>query len=113
VRNQPPPAGGRLEKWKDRFAAYDNDRGWKVVEVLRALATENQTTPSAIALAWLLAKPAVTSVIFGARSIEQLDENLAAADVKLTAAEFAKLDEASAVDFGYPYKFIANIQQRW
>jgi aryl-alcohol dehydrogenase-like predicted oxidoreductase len=44
VRNQPPAAGGRLAKWKDRFAAYNNDRGWKTVDVLKALATENQTT---------------------------------------------------------------------
>jgi aryl-alcohol dehydrogenase-like predicted oxidoreductase len=52
-------------------------------------------------------------VIFGARSVEQLDDNLLAADVQLTAAQVAKLDEVSAIDFGYPYKFIANIQQRW
>lgn len=112
-RNQPPPAGVRLEKWKDRFAAYDDDRGWRTIDTVRAIAAEKQTQPSAVALAWLLAKPSVSSVIFGARSIEQLDENLLAADLKLTAAEVAKLDEASAVDLGYPYKFIANIQQRW
>jgi aryl-alcohol dehydrogenase-like predicted oxidoreductase len=113
LRNQPPPTGGRLEKWKDRFAGYDNDRGWKTLDAVRAIATEKQTTPAAISLAWLLAKPTVSSVIFGARSVEQLDDNLLAVDVKLTAADVAKLDEVSAVDFGYPYKFIANIQQRW
>jgi aryl-alcohol dehydrogenase-like predicted oxidoreductase len=113
LRNQPPPSGGRLEKWKDRFAGYDNDRGWKTLDAVRAIATEKQTTPAAVSLAWLLAKPSVSSVIFGARSVEQLDDNLLAADLKLTAADVAKLDEVSAVDFGYPYKFIANIQQRW
>jgi len=80
---------------------------------VKAIATEKQTTPAAVALAWLLAKPAGSSVIFGARSVEQLDDNLLAADVQLTAADVTKLDEVSAVDFGYPYKFIANIQQRW
>ena len=66
-----------------------------------------------MALRWLLAKPCVTSVIFGARSVEQLDENLLAAEVQLTAADVAKLDEVSAIDFGYPYNFMANIQKRW
>jgi aryl-alcohol dehydrogenase-like predicted oxidoreductase len=66
-----------------------------------------------VALAWLLAKPAVTSVIFGARSIEQLDDNLKAAELALSADDVQKLDDASAFDVGYPYKFIANIQKRW
>jgi aryl-alcohol dehydrogenase-like predicted oxidoreductase len=112
-RNAPPPAGVRLEKWKDRFAAYDNDRGWKTIDAVKAIAKEKETTPAAVSLAWLLAKPAVTSVIFGARSIEQLDDNLKAADVKLTAADVAKLDEASAWDVGYPYTMMGQIQKRW
>ena len=61
----------------------------------------------------LRAKPSVSSVIFGARSIEQLDDNLKAADVKLSASEVQRLDDASAFELGYPYKFIANIQKRW
>lgn len=112
-RNQPPPPGVRLEKWKDRFADFDSDRGWRTLDAVRAIALEKNTTASAVSLAWLLAKPAVTSVIFGARSIEQLDDNLKAAEVKLTGAEVLRLDEASAFDPGYPYKFIANIQKRW
>jgi aryl-alcohol dehydrogenase-like predicted oxidoreductase len=55
----------------------------------------------------------VSSVIFGARSIAQLDDNLKAADVKLGADDVKRLDDASAVELGYPYKFIANIQKRW
>jgi aryl-alcohol dehydrogenase-like predicted oxidoreductase len=112
-RGQPPPPGVRLEKWKDRFAAFDHDRGWRTVDTLKALAKDKDTTASAVALAWLLAKPAVTSVIFGARSLAQLDDNLKAAEVKLSAAEVQRLDDASGFDHGYPYKFIANIQQRW
>ncbi|HWA76313.1 MAG TPA: aldo/keto reductase, partial [Polyangiaceae bacterium] len=112
-RNQPQPAGTRLEKFKDRYAAFDNDRGWKTLDALRAIANEKSTTPSAVALAWLMTKPTVSSVIFGARSLEQLEDNLVAADVKLTAADVAKLDEVSATSLGYPYQFIANVQQRW
>lgn len=113
TRGAPPPAGGRLDKWKERYAQYDDDRGWRTVDAVRRLAEERGTTPSAIALAWLLAKPTVSSVIFGARSIEQLDANLAAADVALTADEVKALDDASAWSPGYPYTFIGNIQKRW
>lgn len=113
VKNQPPPPGVRLEKWKERFADYDSDRGWRTLDAVNAIAEEKETTPSAVALAWLLAKPAVTSVIFGARSIAQLDDNLKAADVKLSADDVQRLDDASAFKLGYPYEFIRNIQKRW
>jgi aryl-alcohol dehydrogenase-like predicted oxidoreductase len=113
VRNQPPPAGVRLEKWKQRFADYDDDRGWRTVDALKAIAAEKGTTPSAVALAWLLAKPAVTSVIFGARSLSQLDENVEAAKVSLTADEMQRLETASAYKLGYPYEFMAGIQKGW
>jgi aryl-alcohol dehydrogenase-like predicted oxidoreductase len=112
-RGEPPAKGGRLEKWKDRFASFDNDRGWRTVDAVKAMAKDAQTTPTAVALAWLLAKPEVSSVIFGARSLEQLDENLAAATVTLSPEQVKKLDDASAFDLGYPYGFIANIQKRW
>lgn len=112
-RDQPQPAGARLEKWKDRFAEHDNDRGWRTVDAVKAIAREKETTASAVALAWLLAKPTVSSVIFGARSLAQLDDNLKAAEVKLTAEEVQRLDEASRFEVGYPYKFIANVQKRW
>jgi aryl-alcohol dehydrogenase-like predicted oxidoreductase len=113
AKDQPPPAGVRLEKWKERFADYDSDRGWRTIDALKAIATEKESTASAVALAWLLAKPAVTSVIFGARSLEQLDDNLKAADVKLTSADVSRLDDASAYKLGYPYEFMGNIQKRW
>ena len=113
ARNQPPPRGVRLEKWRERFADYDSERGWRTLDAVKAMAKERETVPTAVALAWLLAKPAVTSVIFGARSIEQLDDNLKAADVKLSADDVKRLDDASAFDLGYPYKFIANVQKRW
>jgi aryl-alcohol dehydrogenase-like predicted oxidoreductase len=113
ARNQPPPPGARLDKWRDRFAEFDNDRGWRTLDTVTAIARERQTSQAAVALAWLLAKPTVTSVIFGARSIEQLDDNLKAADVKLSTEDVQKLDDASAWEVGYPYKFIANIQKRW
>lgn len=112
-KDQPPPAGVRLEKWKERFADYANERGWRVLDTVRQIANEKNSTVSAVSLAWLLAKPMVSSVIFGARSLEQLDDNLKAADVKLSGEEVQLLDQASNFDPGYPYKFIGNIQKRW
>jgi aryl-alcohol dehydrogenase-like predicted oxidoreductase len=113
ARNQPPPPGVRLDKRKERLADYDNERGWRTLDAVSAIAREKQTTAAAVSLAWLLAKPTVTSVIFGARSVAQLDDNLKAADVKLSPEDVAKLDDASAFDVGYPYKFLAQIQKRW
>jgi aryl-alcohol dehydrogenase-like predicted oxidoreductase len=66
-------------------------------------------TPAQVALAWLLNKPTVTSVIFGARTVAQLDDNLAAAEVALSAEQVARLDQVSAFELGYPYDFIARI----
>lgn len=113
AKGAPPPKGVRLEKWKERFADYENDRGWATVEAVKAIAAEKNTTPTAIALAWLLEKEPVTSVIFGARSIEQLDDNLKAAEVKLTSEDVKVLDDASQMRLGYPYEMIRNIQKRW
>ncbi len=113
AKNQPPPQGVRLEKWKERFVDYDSDRGWRTLDAVKAIAAERQTTPAAVALAWLLAKPTVTSVIFGARTLEQLDDNLKAAEVKLGTEDVQRLDDASAFELGYPYKFIASVQKRW
>jgi len=111
VRQESAAAGRRApRKWKERFADVDNDRGWQTIDALNAIAKSRETSVSAVALAWLLAKPAVTSVIFGARSLAQLDDNLKAADVKLSAEDVQKLDDASAVRLAYPYNFIANIR---
>ena len=110
-RGKPPAADARL-CMGDRFKRYDSERNWKIIDAVRAVATEIGSTPSAVSLAWLLAKPQVSSVIFGARTIEQLDANLAAGDLELSPKHVAVLDQASAFDVGYPYEFIA-MRERW
>lgn len=112
-RNQAPPPGARLEKWKERWARFDNERCWKILGCVREVARELETTPSAVALAWLLRQPQVTSAIFGARSVEQLDANLKATEVALADDQLRRLDEASTFELGYPYAFIKSIQGRW
>jgi aryl-alcohol dehydrogenase-like predicted oxidoreductase len=112
-RGKPPQGGTRLGEKADRFARYDLDRNWKIIDAVRAVATEINSTPAAVSLAWLLAKPLVTSVIFGARTPEQLADNLAAVDLELTPKQLTALDEASAFDLGYPYTFIQSTQATW
>lgn len=112
-RDQEPPAGTRFEKWKERYGSFDNERNWRILDALLDVAKEVDATPAQVSLAWLLSRPAVTSVIFGARSTAQLDENLRASQLKLPGPALKKLDDASTFDLGYPYDFIARIQNRW
>jgi len=112
-RGQAAPEGTRLAQWKERYRAFDTERNWTIVEALVAVAAELGKTPSQVALAWLLGRPAVSSVIFGARTVGQLDDNLGAADLELPAEASARLDAASAPVLGYPYDFIKNIDGAW
>ena len=75
---------------------YFNDAGWKVLDAVRAVAGELDTTPLAVSLAWLLAQPGMTAPIFGANTVEQLQGSLAALDVDLTGEQMETLNNASA-----------------
>ena len=112
-KGQPPPPGARLEQWKDRMRDFDSDRNWKILAAVRGVAAELNATPAGVSLAWLLKQPQVSSCIFGARSIQQLEENVRAADVQLSAEQVARLTEASSFDLGYPYSFMKNVQSTW
>ncbi len=111
-RNQPPQsaAEGRIattgaeneEAWHRR----NTERNWQIVDAVRQIALERGATSSQIALAWVRAQPLVSSVILGAHSLSQLEENLGAADIELTAEEKAKLDRVSALPDLYPYRLI-------
>ena len=112
-KGQPPPDASRLAKWKDRLSGFDTPRNWRTLETVDAVARELNASPSQVSLAWLLRKRAVTSVIFGARNVEQLEDNLKAAALKLDDAQLKRLDDASALELGYPYEFMRNVQGRW
>jgi aryl-alcohol dehydrogenase-like predicted oxidoreductase len=84
------------------FPLVDKERTWRILDVLRPIAQAHNTGVATIALAWVLAKPFVTSVIIGAKRIDQLDQNLAAVDVPLTPEEIKQLDEVSALPPEYP-----------
>jgi aryl-alcohol dehydrogenase (NADP+) len=93
--------GRGMEAYAPRNA---QQRTWRVLDAVRQVATDRDASMAQVALAWVAARPAVTSVILGARTVEQLDDNLAAADLRLGTAETALLDEASApLVADYPY----------
>ncbi|HET6918131.1 MAG TPA: aldo/keto reductase [Jiangellaceae bacterium] len=102
-RGQQAPAGSRhLGEW-DEPPVYDENRLYDVVDVLVEIAESRDSSPAAVALAYTLARPGVTSVIIGARTTEQLAANLAAADLVLADEERARLDDVSRPPLLYPY----------
>ncbi|MGC2297521.1 MAG: aldo/keto reductase [Acidobacteriaceae bacterium] len=84
------------------FPIVDKERTWRVIDVLRPIAEAHHTSVAGVALAWILSKPFVTSVIIGAKRVDQLEQNLAATEVKLTADEIKQLDEVSVLPPEYP-----------
>ncbi|GAB3811790.1 aldo/keto reductase [Micromonospora zhanjiangensis] len=116
-RDTPPTGATRLgenpERGVEAYAGRNADeRTWRIVDAVAEVADKRGTSMAAVALAWLADRPAVTSVILGARTVEQLDDNLAAADLRLDAEETRLLDEASAPRVAdYPYG-AAGVQQR-
>jgi aryl-alcohol dehydrogenase-like predicted oxidoreductase len=85
-----------------------NDKTYGVIDELIAVAKSLDTTPARVALAWVQQQPGVSSTIIGARTLEQLDQNLGALDLQLTAASIAKLDQLSAPELNFPAGFMAN-----
>ncbi len=112
-KDAPPPARSRLDKFKESFQRFDTPRNWSILSTVEGLAKELGTSTTAVALRWLVQKPAVTSVIMGVRTSAQLDDNLKAAELRLPPEAMKRLDEASAFDLGYPYEFMKRIQGRW
>jgi aryl-alcohol dehydrogenase-like predicted oxidoreductase len=102
-RGQDPPDGGRqLTDWGEP-PVYDQEKLYDTVEVIVEIAQSHGVSASQVSLAWLLGRPAVTSVIIGARTDDQLADNLAAAQLALSADDRRRLDEVSAPTMIYPY----------
>jgi aryl-alcohol dehydrogenase-like predicted oxidoreductase len=99
-RENQKPAGTRRAEFD--FPIVDKERTWKVLDAIAPIAQAHNCSAARIALAWVLAKPFVTSVIIGAKDVKQLNDNLAAVDVKFSAEEVKQLDEVSALPPEYP-----------
>ncbi len=99
-RENQKPANSRRSEFD--FPIVDKERTWKILDVINPIAKEHHCSAARIALAWLLAKPVVTSVIIGARNLRQLEDNCASVDVKLSDAQMKALDEISTLPPEYP-----------
>jgi aryl-alcohol dehydrogenase-like predicted oxidoreductase len=98
-----------MEAWEPRSK---QERTWRILDTVQQIANANEVSQSQVSLAWLEARPEVTSVILGVRNTDQLADNLGATSVELTADELKRLDEVSApVVSDYPYG-AAGVDQR-
>ena len=102
-RGQGDPEGSRRFNGWSEPPVRDEEALWKVVDALVQVADGKGVSPAQVALAWLIARPGVTSAIVGGRTREQFADTLKAAELKLTAEETALLDKASELPLIYPY----------
>lgn len=100
TRANPAPAGTRFGE-AGQFVPFDKELGYRVVDVLKIVAGRHGVSPARVALAWVLSRPAVSSVIIAARRKEHLEDNIQAVDLKLTEEDIRQLDQVS--DPGTPY----------
>jgi aryl-alcohol dehydrogenase-like predicted oxidoreductase len=94
------PEGSRRASFD--FPPVDHDRLPKVLDALREVAKQSDLSVARVALAWILTRPFVTSIIIGAKNRQQLGDNLAAVDVKLSPEQVARIEAASALPPEYP-----------
>ena len=99
---QAPEGSRHLSEWNEP-PVYDEDKLYDLVDILVEVADGHGVSAAQVTLAWLLAKPGVSSVIVGARTEEQLADNLAAADLVLSASELDRIEDVSRPPLPYPY----------
>ena len=99
-RDNPASAGTRFAE-SGQFVPFDKEMGYRVIDALKEVAARHGASPARVALAWTLARPAVSSVIIAARTIEHLEDNIRSVDLKLSGEDMRLLDAAS--DPGVPY----------
>ena len=107
-RGQPRPEGARLSQTESSSLPFDEEKGFNIVEQLDRIGKEHNATVAQAALNYLLRKQGITSVIIGARTREQLAENLRTIDWKMTPAEVTRLDELTQPIPIYPYELLAR-----
>ena len=102
TRDSKPTDGRQVRGFKEP-PIYDPEHLWKIVDVLNAVAGELGVSGAQVALAWLLQRPLVASVIIGGRNFAQFEDNLKAAELRLSPDQVARLDKVSQPDLIYPY----------
>ncbi len=114
-KDEPPPTDsrvGRKDRWDDQPEQRESELTWRVIGALDEISKARGKTPSQVALNWLLWKPGLTAPIIGARTIEQLNENLGCLGWELSVEEKEVLDRASQIPLPYPYRFIERYTRR-
>jgi aryl-alcohol dehydrogenase-like predicted oxidoreductase len=99
-RDSQGPEGSRRAQFD--FPPVDKERAWRVIEAMQPIAKAHNVSVARVAISWLLHKAPVTSVIIGAKTVEQLNDNMAAVDLQLTPEQMATLDKVSALPSEYP-----------
>ncbi len=107
---QPAPAGTRFAE-AGPFVLFSKERGECVLAALARVAERHGCSPARAAIAWTLSRPAISSVIIAARSLEHLDDNIQAVDLTLTPEDLADLDEASNPGTPYPQWMVLQLDQ--
>jgi aryl-alcohol dehydrogenase-like predicted oxidoreductase len=102
-RNQATPEGTRQFTGWTEPPIRDENRLWNIVDILVEIGESRSVSAAQVALAWLIGRKAVTSVIIGGRTEAQFKDNLAAAELKLSAEERKRLDDVSIPPLLYPY----------
>jgi aryl-alcohol dehydrogenase-like predicted oxidoreductase len=108
-RGKEIPKGARASV-DPNWERFRDERSLAIAEAVIEVAQGLGRTPSQVALAWAAGRPGITSPIFGARALEQLEDNLAAADLELDAEAVRRLDEVSKLELVYPYDFHERVR---
>ncbi len=110
------PESGRISTSSDdveeAWHRRNTERNWRIVDAVGHIAVERGASYPQVALAWLKQQPAVCSVIMGVRTMAQLDDNLGAAELTLSAEELKRLDTVSTLPELYPYHMVAQYARR-
>ena len=106
------PEEGRLavmpDDTEESWSRRDREQNWEILAKLEEIAQIKNATPAQVALRWVLQQPCVSSLLIGARTREQLDQNLGACDFSLSDDEWDVLEQCSQLPELYPYRFLKN-----
>jgi aryl-alcohol dehydrogenase-like predicted oxidoreductase len=114
-REEEPPQGSRISEavasMEEHWDRRATDRNWRAIDVVGRISEETGKSYAQISLNWLLRQDGVTAPIIGARTLEQLEDNLGASGWTLDEEQVEELSDASALEDVYPYRFIRNAQR--
>lgn len=114
-RNERPPEDSRIagaeEPMEEHWSRRATERNWRVLDAVGEIAQASGKSYAQVSLNWLLRQDGVTAPIVGARTMEQLEDNLGATGWELTEEQIRTLSEAGVLEETYPYRFIKNAQR--